>query len=158
MNISDSYQPLLQTISLCAIIQTAALKARANSLEKYIPVAKDKADILELNHYFDDNGKRVFDQIILWNWHHSEGEHHVFAWRFAKQPGQIPQRNWSKNNYTIQWLDGKTLRYVESDSQRETWTQYDPEVHDRTFFRQSQRRELSRMRCPPKKPGNPNRN
>ncbi len=124
----------------------ALLLTAAMSVVPHEVVVSDEADVIELNHYFDENGKRIFDQAIFWQWCDARAEHHVFAWRFAKQPGQVPSRDWSRNGYVTIWFDGKTLRRVRSYSMRETWTQFDPEVHDRAFFRQSERRELSRRR------------
>jgi hypothetical protein len=30
---------------------------------------RESVDLLELNHFFDDNGRLVFDQLIFWDWH-----------------------------------------------------------------------------------------
>lgn len=109
-------------------------------------VVTDTADVIEVNHYFDENGRLVFDQIIFWEWCDEKQRHQVFAWRFAKQPGQFPVRDWGRNAFVTTWYDRKLLRCVRGASVRETWTQYDPEVHDRSIAAQNLRRGLSRQR------------
>jgi len=106
-------------------------------------VASDRADIIELNHFFDENGKLVFHQVIFWRWWDESGEFHVVAWRFVKSPGVAPVRDWPRNGFVSIWLDGDVLRRVRSPSSRETWTQYDPEVHDRQFHSQNERPGLA---------------
>ena len=105
-------------------------------------VAADTADVIELNHYYDEQGNLVFDQLIFWEWWGEESAYHVFAWRFVKSPSQIPRRDWHRGGYVIIWHDSGQLRRVRSPARRETWTQYDPEVYDRRFVPQDQRRGL----------------
>lgn len=102
-------------------------------------VVLDEADVIEVNHYFDKDGNLVFKQVIFWRWRNDSANHHVFAWRFAKQSSQIPVHDWARNGYVSIWYDGQVLRCVRSRAIRETWTQYDPEVHDRTLFCQRRR-------------------
>jgi len=121
----------------------ALILAMLVGLTPYDQVATDRADIIELNHFFDENGKLVFHQVIFWRWWDEKGEFHVVAWRFVKSPGIEPVRDWPRRGYVSIWIDGNVLRRVRSRSSRETWTQYDPEVHDRQFLSQNRRRGLA---------------
>ncbi len=109
-------------------------------------VVTDTADVIEINHYFDENGRLVFDQIIFWDWCDERENHHVVAWRFAKHVSQRPLRDWARGGYVTSWRDGDLLRRVHSASLRETWTQYDPEVQDRSLYSQHLRRGLASQR------------
>ncbi len=106
------------------------------------PVAIDTADAIEVNHYFDENGRVVFDQVIFWEWCGHAGRHHVFAWRLLKEPAQVPLRDTDRGGYVSIWYDGDILRKVRARSSRETWTQYDPELIDRQLLPQHYRRGL----------------
>jgi hypothetical protein len=103
----------------------------------------DSVEIIELNHYFDADGRLIFDQIIFWEWFDGAGELHVVAWRLCKSPAQIPLRDWSRGGYAATWLDGERFRQVRALSFRETWTQFDPEVEDRQFIPPDHRRGLA---------------
>jgi hypothetical protein len=102
------------------------------------------AELVEVNHYFDTEGKPVFDQIIFYNWDSSAGRFNVVAWRLLKQPGQVPVRNPHSGRYTATWHDGRLLRTVHAERRIETWTQYDPETWERAFLSKSDRPDLVR--------------
>ena len=110
------------------------------------PVIPDSTHLVEVNHYYDDRGNLVFDQLIFWTWCENDSAHRVVAWRFIKRPGQYPRRDWRRGGFVTIWIDDGELRRVYSKSSRETWTQYDPEVDDRKFLRQEQRLGLTANR------------
>ena len=112
-------------------------------------VSTDAADAMELNHFFDGDGRPVFDQVIFWQWHADEGVHHVRAWRLWKSPAQTPWRDWVRGGYLTAWFDGDRLRVVRATSFRESWTQHDPELEDRQFLPAHERRGLAGERTPP---------
>ena len=112
-------------------------------------VSRDAADVIELNHFFDGDGRPVFDQVIFWQWHAEEGTFRVRAWRLWKTPAQTPWRDWLGGGYVMAWFDGDRLRVVRATSLRETWTQHDPELDDRQFFPVHERRGLAGERSPP---------
>ncbi len=101
-------------------------------------------DLIEVNHYFDNEGKPVFNQLIFHNWDDSAGRFNVCAWRLLKNPNQIPVRNAVTGHYSATWHDGKILRTVNAERRIETWTQYDPETWERAFLPKSQRPDLLR--------------
>jgi hypothetical protein len=106
-------------------------------------VSTDAADVIELNHFYDTDGRQVFDQVIFWQWHADEGAYHVRAWRLWKQAAQTPWRDRLHGGYVTAWYDGERLRVVRATSLRETWTQFDPELDDRQLFPAHERRGLA---------------
>lgn len=105
-------------------------------------VARDEVDLVEVNHYYDDHARHVFDQIIFYDWSDAECRFQVRAWRLLKSPSQLPQRNWAGGGYDVIWHDGQLMRRVHARAMRETWTQYDPEMRERSHLPKDQRRRL----------------
>lgn len=105
-------------------------------------VSRDRVDLVEVNHFYDDTGRHVFDQVIFYDWSSYDCRHVVRAWRMVKTPSQLPKKSWSDNTYTAIWIDGEVLREVRASSMRESWTQYDPELLEREFLPKEKRREL----------------
>ena len=113
----------------------------------------DRVDLAEINHFYDEQGRLVFDQIIYYNWSPEDGRYNVCDWRLIKSPSQIPRRDWQDGGYVSEWNDFKQrdgLRRVEVKSIRESWTQYDPELVEREFLPQEKRRELQKIPLPTK--------
>jgi hypothetical protein len=108
-------------------------------------VAVDRVDLVELNHFYDEQGKHVFDQIIFYDWYAHKGRYNVRAWRLLKRTAQVPCRDGRTGAYTAVWHDGHVLRKVEAATMRESWTQHDPELVERAFLPKEQRRELRRL-------------
>ena len=106
--------------------------------------AHDKVDLIEVNHYHDETGRHVFDQLIFYDWNEAQHRFNVRAWRLIKDPKHLPRQDHRSNTWRVIWHDAGTLRVVESRSQRETWTQYDPELVNREYLPQERRKELSR--------------
>ena len=115
----------------------------------------DQADVTEVNHYFDQNGKLVLEQVIWWEWSDLESRYQVRDWRLLKSkavfrnrkltyfhPIRRPQFDHRRDEYVMAWKDGEQYRIVRSVSMRETWTFYDPEVADRERLPRSDRRKL----------------
>mgnify|MGYP001599711530 CR=1 FL=1 len=107
-------------------------------------VVRDRVDLIEVNHFYDEHGRLVFDQAIFYDWCDCHERHQVRAWRLVKCESQLPQRDWERGGYTVAWLDGEVLRRVRADSIRESWTQYDPEFVEREVLCKDKRRGLSR--------------
>jgi hypothetical protein len=114
----------------------------AASLTPAEDVACDRVDLVEVNHFFDEHGKRVFDQVIFYDWSPSQSRYQVRAWRLMKSSGQYPTRNWDRGDWTAVWHDGEVLREVRAASFRETWTQYDPELVERDYLPKEKRRDF----------------
>jgi len=105
-------------------------------------VASEQVDLVEVNHFYDDQGRHVFDQVIFYDWAEGHSRHMVRAWRLVKNPAQLPQRNWKDGSYTALWHDNEVLRKVQARSMRESWTQYDPELVEREYLPKEKRKEL----------------
>ena len=55
-------------------------------------VVRQRVDLIELNHFVDEDGREVFRQVIFYDWSKSHRRYHERAWRLVKHPSQIPQR------------------------------------------------------------------
>lgn len=117
---------------------------------------EEKVDLIEINHFHDDQGRPVFDQIIFYDWSAADGRYQVRDWRLLKNQNQIPLRNSSDGGYTAVWSDFKaqdTVRTTKAKVVRESWTQYDPELVEREFLAENKRRKLRDMSASTKRAG-----
>jgi hypothetical protein len=103
-------------------------------------VVRESVCLIEVNHFYNENADKVFDQVIFYEW--DLGRYQVVAWRLVKSPNQLPQRDWQNGGYVTTWQDGEIMRQVRSPAIRETWTQSDPELLEREVLPKSHRREL----------------
>lgn len=101
--------------------------------------AAEQVDLIELNHFFDENGRHVFDQVIFYRWSDAHRRYHVQAWRLVKDSQQLPQQSWKPKGYRCVWHDDGVLRIVRAPAYRETWSQVDPERSNRKLLPQDQR-------------------
>jgi len=102
-------------------------------------VVQQRVDLIELNHFIDDSGRHVFDQLIFYDWSAVHGRYHVRAWRLVKTPTQLPVRHWNPASYRCVWHDDGVLREVWSPLYRETWSQNDPERENRKLLAEDKR-------------------
>jgi hypothetical protein len=121
---------------------TLAIILAATALNPPESVVTDHVDVIEVNHFFDEHGKLVFDQVLYYDWSAAESRYHVRAWRLLKSPAQIPQKDWQRGDYVATFYDGDALREIRAKSMRESWTQYDPELVEREALPKERRREL----------------
>lgn len=103
----------------------------------------DRVDVIEVNHYYDGNGELVFDQLIFYAWCNTQCRFQVVAWRYLVPPMKSPARDWPRREYVALWHEDLALRRVNSSSIRETWTQHDPEIQERSIFPMEDRRQLT---------------
>ncbi len=94
----------------------------------------EHVDLIEQNHFHDENGKPVYDQVIFYEWCASSGKYFVRHWRLLdhkKFPQCWPLQNHMSGSYYCRWFDDDTKfffeRKITSKLFRETWTQVDPE-------------------------------
>src|SRR5262245_9729754 len=108
-------------------------------------VHQETVDLAEINHFHDDQGRPVFDQILFYEWSADQKRYQVRDWRLLKSTAQIPLPS-ARDGVSISvWNDFKardTLREIRAKVVRETWTQYDPELVEREFLPESKRRKL----------------
>ena len=45
---------------------------------------QEEADVIEVNQFFDSEGKSVFDQIIVRRWNPHESQYDIVDWRIMK--------------------------------------------------------------------------
>jgi hypothetical protein len=100
---------------------------------------KQRVDLIELNHFVDEDGREVFQQVIFYDWSTQHRRFHVRAWRLVKQESQIPIRHWNPTRYECNWHDEGVLRSVWAPQLRETWSQTDPERVNRVLLPEGQR-------------------
>lgn len=92
-----------------------------------------RTDLIELNHFYDEKGKLVFNQFIFWDYVGSEKL--VRAWRFDKGAYRLER----KRGY-CRYLTDEVI--VVAPIFQETWTQYDPEVRNRKYLAKCYRRGI----------------
>jgi hypothetical protein len=105
---------------------------------------RQRVDLIELNHFVDQEGREVFRQLIFYDWSSTHRRYHVRAWRLVKDASQLPQRRWDPAIYQCTWHDDHQLRQVWSPAFRETWSQKDPERANREILPEDQRVPLWR--------------
>lgn len=109
-------------------------------------MVEQKVDLVEVNHFHDESGKHVFDQLIFYDWCSRECRNQVVAWRLIKCQTQLPLKDWRRGDWCCRWNDNGVMRVVRSPAVRESWTQYDPELVEREVLPIGDRRELARPR------------
>lgn len=105
-------------------------------------ILRDECDLIEVNHFYDEQGRLVFDQTIFYDWSPAYSRYMVRDWRLVKNPAQLPHRDWRDGGYAALWHDGEVLRHISASEFRETWTQHDPELAEREYLPKDQRRNL----------------
>src|SRR5687767_2601853 len=100
-------------------------------------VAVDTVACLERNHFYDNEARLIFIQIIGW-----ERDHHVRFWVLEKE--HRIQKDFT-GGYVLRFDDAGIMREIRSPNYNETWTQEDPELLDRDLLPKADRRPLSRM-------------
>lgn len=111
-------------------------------------VAEERVDLIEINHFHDDLGRPVFDQILFYDWSTVDRRYQLRDWRLLKNPNQVPLRTAREGEYVAVWTDFKSrdaIRKTQAKLLRESWTQYDPELVEREFLPEGKRRKLREM-------------
>lgn len=112
------------------------------SLSPDTPVSAETADLIELNHCYNEDGQLVFDQLIFWEWNEDESCYNVAAYRVLRAETNALRFDWNQKEYVASWCDHGLLREIRAPHYRQTWTQYDPELEDRRRFPQEARKGL----------------
>ena len=97
-------------------------------------------DLIELNHFYDQRGRLVYDQVIFYERAPETGRFQVRAWCLVEDREGLnrrPVKNYETQLYHVDWFDTdqRLLRKITSRLYRESWTQIDPErankkIHD----------------------------
>lgn len=125
-----------------AVCLSISVCAAAFCLQPVENIAREQVDLIEINHYYDRQGKLVLDQVIFYEWSAKRGRFQVRDWRPLKSSNQRPRRDWQRGGWLAVWRDGHVLRKVRASAVRETWTLYDPEVVDRELLPKPLRHRL----------------
>jgi hypothetical protein len=125
--------------SWLSILSLVLIGIAPGSRQDGAAVVRSRVDLVELNHFVDDDGREVFRQVIFYDWSKTHRRFHVRAWRLIKHEGQIPERRWKPGRYQCTWHDDGLLRQVWAPQLRETWTQQDPERLNRALLPEDQR-------------------
>jgi hypothetical protein len=99
----------------------------------------EQVDLIELNHFYDPQGRHVYDQVIFYNRHPATGKYHVRAWCLVEDRESLSRRpvyQVSTGLYRVDWLDSdqQVLRCVQSRLHRESWSHVDPERVDKKKY------------------------
>ncbi|MBN8603318.1 MAG: hypothetical protein J0M26_19940 [Planctomycetes bacterium] len=109
-----------------ALLLYAALAITSNGKS---PVIREEVDLIEVNHFHDDLGRHVYDQVIFYGWCKSKGDYHVRSWCLLDDPSRWPVKNHKSGYWHVYWYDRdqRVQREVFAKHYNETWTQVDPE-------------------------------
>lgn len=102
-------------------------------------------DVIEYNHYYNEDGGHVYDQVIFYEWSPDYGRLHVVYWRLVKKPGGVtPRKDPCRKDYYCRWYDTEYKRYrvVRSKIMQETWTKTDPERENKRLMEERYRAGL----------------
>lgn len=101
-----------------------------------VSLAVERVDLVEVNHYYDENGTLLLDQAILYDWCDVTGRYQVRGWRLLKKASEYPRTE--PEGYSLTLREGR----IEARKYRESWTQHDPELTERKWLPSDERREL----------------
>ena len=118
-----------------------------------VKVGEENVDLIELNHFYDQTAKHVYDQVIIYEWIESQGCFRVRAWFLVENDGsleRIPRFRRSNQRWEMRWRDKETdlQRQISSRHFRESWSQIDPEQIDRKKVGERYRTALIRFPKP----------
>ena len=121
------------SITLCFVL-CATISHKGNHL------AEEVVDLIELNHFYDQQGRLVYDQVIFYERAPESGRFQVRAWCLVEDReclNRRPIKNQQTQLYQVDWFDSdqRLLRKITSRLYHESWTQVDPErtnkkIHD----------------------------
>ena len=73
-------------MTICVLLVALAIAPQPAVLE-------DRVDVVELNHFYDGEGRLVLDQLVFYDFCQATCRHQVRAWRLVKRPEQLPVRD-----------------------------------------------------------------
>lgn len=93
-------------------------------------------DLIELNHFYDQKGGFVYDQVIFYERAPETGRFKVRAWCLVEDREQLnrrPVKSETTGLYQVDYhdTDQRLTRKLTSRLYRESWTQVDPERADK---------------------------
>lgn len=112
------------------------------SIENSKTTKTTNVDLIELNHFYNDDG-HAYDQIIFYERSPDYRRYHVIAWKLIEDDTLLlPIKQ--NNIYTVTWFDTEhhVLRRVSSKVFNETWTKVDPERINKKLLEEKDRTPL----------------
>lgn len=109
-------------------------------------IVRDRADLIEQNHCFNENAVYQYSQFIIWGWDEEQSAYHVRWWLLDKSSRRFERDG--QGGASVMWseVSQNLIRSVSSPAYRETWTCYDPEALDREELPESRRIGMSGVR------------
>ena len=114
-----------------------------------VPIAfstHEHVDAIELNHFHDQRGHLVYDQVIFWERTPVNGRFQVRAWCLVDDRETMNRRPIQNDNGLYECFmvasSERLTRRIVSRVFRESWTQTDPEREDKKRHPESLRIEL----------------
>lgn len=104
--------------------------------------AKERVDIMEINHYYDEDTKKLqFTQVIFWEIHKPTQQKVVVKWYLLNDLHQRPRLVPGTREYVVTWIDEKDrrIRKFYTNILTETWTTYDPERENKKILPEKDR-------------------
>jgi len=124
---------------------TLAMFAATAGYQPSVDVISDQVDLIEINHFYDEKGQLILDQLIFYEWCPEKRHYDVRDWCLLKSDAQLPRKNHRTRMFVTVFRDGQTLRKVHAKTIRESWTQYDPELAEQEFLPKEKRRMLTKV-------------
>jgi hypothetical protein len=128
----------MRALLIALVLGLSALTVHGAGKDELRPA--EHVDLIELNHYYDENGAHLLDQLIFYDWDSREERYNIRAWRLLKTPSQMPRP--INDGYETRFREGSGECHVTSDKFQETWTQYDVELLERRNLPRELRKEL----------------
>jgi hypothetical protein len=108
----------------------------------------ERVDLIELNHFYDELGRNMYDQVIFYEWSPDYRRFHVIAWCLVENDlSRMPTKVAGSDDYVVRWhdRDAKTRREVRASLYRETWSRIDPERANKKLLDEKLRTSLIRV-------------
>lgn len=126
----DSRSPWSILIAVAAILGLLAFLAWANQAfgasPSVIELQSATCDILEISHYYDDDGHEVLCQLVAWSWCKTTERHQIRSWKIVKGIRDHPRpvsSGWEAN-----WSATQVAR---APHFKESWWTFDIELIER---------------------------
>jgi hypothetical protein len=104
----------------------------------YEPAVVDHFTAIHKHHFYDQDARHVFTQLLFIRWNAYECRNHAEAWRLTKPEGPVV------GNGSVIWHDSGVLRKVTFDTYHESHGQIDIELEARQVRDKDHRKELSK--------------
>jgi hypothetical protein len=104
----------------------------------YEAAVTDQFDVCHLQHYYDNEARHVFSQLLWKRWNAYDGRYDVEAWRLVKQGEPQPLSG------EVLFHDNGVLRQVKHHRFTESWDQWDEELEQRQVLPKEYRKDLSK--------------